>query len=63
MSVIWRKGRFRCELWASGSEDSYQLKLFRDHELVRLEDVALLIYTRLASSWKVEIESAGAPTS
>jgi len=61
MSIIWRKGKWRCELWASGigEGEGYQLKLFRDNELVRLQDVPLLVYTQLAFSWKLELESAG----
>lgn len=61
MSVIWRKHRFRCELWASGEDPGcgYQLKLFHDTELVRVEDVSLLLYPKLAFSWKLELfESA-----
>ena len=60
ISVIWRTGKFRCELWAHGPDEQqgYQLKLFRDHELMRAEDVALLVYTQLAFSWKLDIEHA-----
>jgi len=57
ISVIWRKERFRCELWASGEDPvcGYQLKLFHDAELVRVEDVTLPLYVKLAFSWKLEL--------
>ena len=60
ISVIWRNAKFRCELWACGPDErqGYQLKLFRDQELMRVEDVALLVYTQLAFSWRLEIENA-----
>lgn len=60
MSTIWRKDTWRCELWAAGISEGegYQLKLYRDHELVRLQDVPLLVYPQLAFSWKLELENA-----
>lgn len=57
MVVVWRMNATRCELWASAS-GSYQLRLFDNNELVRMEETTLDFYGTLAHTWKLEVDGS-----